>query len=53
VLGLDVRDYDADGRFVEIAWSDYDGDDVTEARDAALSALSRGDVPGEWILITW
>jgi hypothetical protein len=53
VLGLDVRDYDADGKFVEIAWSAYEGQDVIAARDTALSALARNNLPGEWVLITW
>lgn len=53
VLGLDIRDYQADGRFIEVAWSSYDGSDVREARDLALEALSRGNLPGGWVLITW
>lgn len=53
VLGLDIRDYQADGRFIEVAWSSYDGSDVQDARDLALEALSRGNLPGEWVLITW
>jgi hypothetical protein len=53
VLGLDVRDYDDDGSFVEIAWSVYDGADPLEACDAALRALERDELPGDWALITW
>ncbi|WP_156043862.1 hypothetical protein [Cellulomonas sp. URHE0023] len=53
VLGLDVREYDEDGSFLEVAWSVYAGVDPIEARDAALGALSRGGLPGDWILVTW
>jgi hypothetical protein len=53
VLGLDIRDYDNDGTFLEIAWSVYNGADPFEARVAALDALARDGLPGEWALITW
>lgn len=53
VLGLDIRDYYADGTFIEVPWSVYNGSDVRDARDLALEALSCGDLPGEWVLITW
>lgn len=53
VLGLDMRDYDDDGTFLETAWSVYDGGDPVEAREAALGALARADLPGDWTLITW
>jgi hypothetical protein len=53
VLGLDIRGYQADGRFIEVAWSSFDGSDVRDARDLALEALSRGNLPGGWVLITW
>ncbi|CAI9408380.1 hypothetical protein HIDPHFAB_01067 [Nocardioides sp. T2.26MG-1] len=53
VLGLDIRDYDDDGTFLEVAWSVYDGADPFEARDAALGALAREELPGDWALITW
>jgi hypothetical protein len=53
VLGLDVRDYDEDGRFFEIAWSVYWGAEPVEACESALHALGGDDVPGEWVLITW
>lgn len=53
VFGLDVREYDEDGRFVEVAWSAYDGDDTMKAREHALAALSRGSIPGDWVLVTW
>lgn len=53
VLGLDIRDYYADGTFIEVPWSVYNGSDVRAARNHALEALSHGDLPGEWVLITW
>ncbi|HET7066611.1 MAG TPA: hypothetical protein VFI21_03320 [Nocardioides sp.] len=53
VLGLDIRDYDDDGTFLEVAWSVYNGADPIEARDAALGALARDQLPGDWALITW
>ena len=52
VLGLDIRHYD-DGAFVEIAWSVYHGADPVEAREVALQALARDELPGDWTLITW
>lgn len=52
-LGLDVRDYDGDGSFLEVPWSAYEGADPVEARDAALRALARAELPGDWVLITW
>jgi len=53
VLGLDVRDYDETGSFVEIAWSVFEGSDPIEAGDAAMEALLRDGLPGDWVLITW
>jgi hypothetical protein len=53
VLGLNVRNYDEAGSFVEVAWSVYEGADPIEARDAALKALSHDDLPGDWVLVTW
>jgi hypothetical protein len=53
VLGIDVRDYEEDGSFVEVAWSDYSGADPVEAREDALRALARDELPGDWALITW
>jgi hypothetical protein len=53
VLGLDIRDYDDDGTFLEVAWSVYNGADPVEAREAALAALVRDELPGDWALITW
>lgn len=56
VLGLDVRDYDSDESFVEIAWSSFEpsgADDVAGGSEAALSALQRGPLPDGWVLVTW
>jgi hypothetical protein len=53
VLGLDMRDYDDTGTFVEVAWSVYDGEDPVEAREVALEALARDELPGDWALVTW
>ena len=53
VLGLDVRDYDEGGSFLEVPWSVYNGADPSQARAAALVALDREEMPGEWVLITW
>lgn len=52
-VGLDLRDYREDGSFLEVAWSVYEGADPVEARDAALRALARAELPGDWALITW
>lgn len=53
VVGLDIRNYDDSGRFIEVPWSDYDDSDPEAARAAALDALQRGDLPGDWVLVTW
>ena len=56
VLGLDIRDYQPDGSFIEIAWSSFEpngGDEVDQGRRAALEALRSRPLPGEWILVTW
>lgn len=56
VLGLDVREYAIDGTFTEAAWSSYEptgNGDPEAAGAAALEALSREHLPGEWILVTW
>ena len=53
VLGLDVRDHEQDGTVREVAWSSYGGTDPVEAREAALAALARHDLPGDWALVTW
>jgi len=56
VLGLDVRDHDEGGRFVETAWSVFEptgSDDVEKSRRAALAALERLDVAADEVLITW
>jgi hypothetical protein len=56
ILGLDMREYDDTGAFVEWAWSDYrpyGRDDVASARSAALAALDKPDRTGNAVLITW
>jgi hypothetical protein len=56
ILGLDLRDYDDEGRFFEVAWSAFQptgSDDVEEGRAAALAALSRPDRTGNAVLVTW
>ncbi|WP_347110062.1 hypothetical protein AAHB33_05140 [Paenarthrobacter sp. S56] len=53
ILGLDIRDYQSDGTFIEVPWSSHTGSDVEEARVFALSVLNHEDLPGEWVLITW
>lgn len=56
IVGLDVRDFALDGSFRETAWSSYEptgANDVEVARTAALSALDREQLPGDWVLVTW
>jgi len=56
VLGLDLRQYAEDGTFFEYAWSIYDepgGGNAERARQHALAALERDDLPGTWVLVTW
>jgi hypothetical protein len=56
ILGLDLREYDAEGRFFETAWSALeptDANDVELGRSAALAALARPDRFGNAVLITW
>jgi hypothetical protein len=36
----------------QVRWSSFDGQNVMAARDAALLALRRDDLPGDWVLIT-
>jgi len=43
VLGLDLREYDDDGRFVELPWCVTTVDSVVGARDEARAALDRFD----------
>ena len=56
VLGLDIRDYQEDGSFVEVAWSGFEphgADDVSRGCRAALDSLRSRPVPGDWVLVTW
>ena len=57
VLGLDVRDYNDDGTFIENAWSVFEPtgapNDPEIARQQAQSALMRPDLPGDVIVVTW
>jgi hypothetical protein len=58
VLGLDLREYDDDGGFVEVAWSVYDGKDAETARKAARTALQRDNLTGfdihrTTVLVRW
>jgi hypothetical protein len=52
MLGPDLRRHDDDGSFYGYAWSSFDGQNVMAARDAALLALRRDDLPGDWVVIT-
>lgn len=56
ILGLDMREYDNDGRFFERPVSAYEpagSNDVEPARQAALEALQRGRDLGNAVLINW
>lgn len=56
VLGLDIRDYESDGSFVEIAWSSFDPngtDDAHQASRAALDSLRSSPLSDGWVLVTW
>jgi hypothetical protein len=61
VLGLDLREYENDGRFLEVPWSSFDAQgDPEPAREAAVSALGRIedsslplDLAHLAVLITW
>lgn len=60
VLGLDLRKYEPDGRFYEVAWSVYQptgSGDLEASRRDAIGALSRPNISEmdgyEWVLITW
>jgi hypothetical protein len=55
VLGLDLREYQVDGTFIETPWGSYSGVDPRESRDAAFRALERDDRAryGDWVLVTW
>lgn len=64
ILGLDVRDYDAEGRFVEVAWSVFEPgisaslpQAVESSRAAAMAALDRAfehnSWNNPWVVVTW
>ena len=62
ILGLDVRQIDADGGIHEMPWSDFRPDDgaglaanVAAGRDAAIDALRRDGARqfGGWVPVTW
>jgi hypothetical protein len=65
LLGLDLREHDAEGRFVGVPWSTFNGDEVASgrldrelARQAAVFAVARameehGLTSTVWILATW
>jgi hypothetical protein len=64
ILGLDIRDYDAEGRFVEVAWSEFEPgisgslpQAVESSRAAALAALDRAvehqPWNDPWVVVTW
>ena len=62
ILGLDLRDYHEDGRFVEIAWTSFQptggSDDSQHSGAAALAALDRPEVAelglaAASVLVTW
>lgn len=67
ILGLDVRFYDANNRFYEIAWSSFDPNpsksdsaNAVDAREAALERLAKideqdrpDDTVERRVLITW
>jgi hypothetical protein len=63
LLGLDLRDYDDDGNFVEVAWSAHLGggsgrEEIETARVEALAGVRRALVEASnwndpWVLVTW
>ena len=56
ILGLDLREYDDGGHFLEVAWSAFQptgSDDVECGRAAALAALARPNRTGNAVLVTW
>jgi hypothetical protein len=64
ILGLDIWDYDAGGRFVEVAWSAFEpgisaslAHAVESSRAAAMAALNRAfehhSWNDPWVVVTW
>jgi hypothetical protein len=64
ILGLDMRDYESEGRFVELAWSVFEPgisvsppEAVESSRAAAMAALDRAfehhPWNDPWIVVTW
>jgi hypothetical protein len=63
LLGLDLRDYDDAGNFIEVAWSAYRGrasgrDEIETSRAEALAGIQRALVEASnwndpWVLVTW
>jgi hypothetical protein len=64
IAGLDIRDYDSDGCFVEVAWSAFEpgvsasrAQAVESSRAAAMAALDRAFEHhlwnDPWIVVTW
>jgi len=64
ILGLDIRDYDAESRFVEVAWSVFEPgisgslpQAVESSRAAAMVALDRAfkhhSWNDPWVVVTW
>jgi len=64
ILGPDMRDYDADGRFAEVAWSDCEPgisgsllQGAGSSRAAAMAALDRAfehqPWNDPWVVVTW
>lgn len=64
IAGLDIRDYDAEGRFVEVAWSAFEPGisaslphAVESSRAAAMTALDRAfehrSWNDPWVVVTW
>jgi hypothetical protein len=61
ILGVDIRDFDDDGRFVEIAWTDTHTTgrspaDIEAARALAIAGVARATAEtwhDPWALVTW